>query len=80
MPPDLTFLSTDVRRQREIAQSALEEAKRLDELLKSSNPPPEFKEELERAKGTLLQVAKELAANVSTTSTIASNVISNLKR
>jgi len=73
MAPDgaLTFLTEDVRRQREIAQKALEDARTIDGLLKRGIEDAQAREALERAKNGLVGVARELAANAANTSTSA---------
>jgi hypothetical protein len=69
---DLTFLSEDIRRQREIAQAALEEAKNIDALLRETEQiDSAVKDRLERTKQTLLRVAKGLATNAASTSSAA---------
>jgi hypothetical protein len=72
---DFSFLTDDLKRQQEIAQEALNEAKRLDAVLNDAKVPPELKPELERAKASFLRVARELAANANTTSTSAITLI-----
>jgi uncharacterized membrane protein YgaE (UPF0421/DUF939 family) len=67
---DFSFLSEDVRRQREIAEQALEEAKRVDALLKDTTDP-KLKGELEKTRETLLNVARGLAVNATSTSSAA---------
>lgn len=71
---DFSFLSEDVRRQREIAEQALAEAKRVDELLKETTEP-KIKEGLEKTKKTLLDVASGLAVNATSTSTATVTVL-----
>ena len=68
---DLSFLSDDLQRQREVAREALEEAKKIDQLLKHENIDPSIKTTLEDAKKSLLKVASDLAANVTHTSSAA---------
>jgi hypothetical protein len=75
---DFTFLSDDVRRQRELAQEALDEAKRLSKLLNGkSTIDPELKENLEKTKDRLLNVARSLAANAASTSSAATIALLN---
>jgi len=64
----LTFLTDDVRKQREIAQKALEDARQIDGLLKKGIEDAQAREALERAKSGLVGVARELAANATNTS------------
>ena len=64
----MTFLTDDVRKQREIAQKALEDARQIDELLKKGIEDAQAREALERAKSGLVGVARELAANATNTS------------
>jgi hypothetical protein len=84
MPEDLKFLSLDIKRQQEIAQKALDEAKKLDIVLSNaaagSPDAKELKEKLQEAKETLLQVARELAVNANTTSSSAITVVSSLAK
>lgn len=71
MPPtDLSFLRDDLQRQREIAEQALGEAKRIDEILRTSDDP-KAKEELEKVKAVFIDIARGLAANATSTSTAA---------
>ena len=67
----LTFLMEDIRKQREIAQKALESARAIDSLLKRGVEDLQAREALEHAKSGLVGVARELAANVGNTSTSA---------
>lgn len=67
MAADFGFLLQDVRRQRELAQEALGEAKRIDGLLQA-NPDIPNRDELEATKQKWLKMARELADNASTTS------------
>ncbi len=67
------FLLQDVKRQRELAQQALDEAKRIDEILRAN---PENREELDAARNKWLEMARALAENANATSTTASTVIS----
>jgi hypothetical protein len=84
MPEDLKFLSLDIKRQQEIAQQALDEAKKLDTVLSSeaatSPDAKELKEKLQEAKEMLLRVARELAVNANTTSSNAITVVSSLAK
>jgi len=74
---DFGFLFQDVKRQRELAQEALDEAKRIDEVLKE-NPKTENRAELEEFKRKWLQMARALAENANTTSTTGSTTISTI--
>jgi hypothetical protein len=70
---DFSFLTEDVRRQREIAQEALEEARKIDALLRDTTnvsfaTNTTLKETLESTKKTLLKVAADLATNAISTS------------
>jgi hypothetical protein len=67
----LTFLMEDIRKQREIAQKALESARAIDGLLKRGVEDLQAREALEHAKSGLVGVARELAANAGNTSTSA---------
>jgi len=67
----LTFLTEDIRKQREIAQKALEDARELDGLLKKGVEDAQARQALERAKSGLVGFARELAANATNTSTSA---------
>ena len=73
---DFSFLIDDVRRQREIAQEALEQARKIDALLREATNTSlatnsSVKETLENTKKTLLKVADDLAANAISTSSAA---------
>lgn len=75
---DFSFLSDDVRRQRELAQEALDEAKRLSELLNGKTTmDPELKKNLEKTKDRLLNVARSLAVNAASTSSAATVALLN---
>jgi hypothetical protein len=70
---DFSFLTEDVRRQREIGQEALEQARKIDALLReptnvSLATNAALKETLESTKKTLLKVADDLATNAISTS------------
>ena len=67
------FLLQDVKRQRELAQQALDEAKRIDETLKAN---PDNREQLEAARNKWLEMARALAENANATSTTASTTFS----
>jgi len=77
MPPltfssgDISFLSRDLKRQQEIAQEALDEAKRLDEVLSDPKLAPEVRQKLEQAKVKFVRIARDLAANATHTSSEA---------
>ncbi|MGA2126170.1 MAG: hypothetical protein ABSG76_08455 [Xanthobacteraceae bacterium] len=71
---DLTFLSESVRKQREIAQEALDQARQIDELIKIS-PDPETRAALEKIKAGALKITRELVANVTHTSSAVSSTI-----
>jgi uncharacterized protein with PhoU and TrkA domain len=73
---DFSFLIDDVRRQREIAQEALEQARKIDALLREATNASlatntSVKETLENTKKTLLKVADDSAANAISTSSAA---------
>jgi hypothetical protein len=74
MAADLAFLLRDVRRQRELAQQALDEAKRIDEILKVAPATPN-RDELVASKQKWLEMARELAENANTTSQAGSTSI-----
>jgi hypothetical protein len=76
---DFSFLSEDLRRQRELAQKALDEAKRIDDLIDKS-ADEHFKAELTKAKEKLLEIASGLAANATHTSTAATITFSGVGR
>jgi hypothetical protein len=77
---DFGFVARDVNRQREIAQDALTEAKRIDALLQDPNLDVQHRNQLEEAKQKWLSIARELADNIVTTSTAASATISSVQR
>jgi len=79
MPPAaaLTFLSEDIRRQQEMAQEALNEAKRVDDLLrKDATRPEDLKKGLEETRRVLIGLARGLAANSTITSSSGSHLLS----
>jgi hypothetical protein len=63
---DFKFITEDVTRQRELAQEALAEAKRLDEEIQTEEDEPR-KRRLEEAKKKWLSVALSLANNAAAT-------------
>ena len=71
---DFRFLFEDVKRQRELAQQALDEAKRIDAFLKE-NPEIGHRDELEAAKAKWLEMARALAENANTTSQSGSTAV-----
>lgn len=74
---DFTFLSDDLRRQTEIAEEALQQARKIDATLKNlpANADPQLVNELEESKKNFLRVAQQLAANTSVTSASAKELI-----
>lgn len=74
MTLDLTFITQDVTRQRELARQALEEAKRLDELMKTAGG--DEKSRLEDAKRKWLEMARALAENATSTSVSGTSALS----
>jgi hypothetical protein len=74
---DFKFITEDVTRQRELAQEALAEAKRLDEEIQTEEDEPR-KRRLEEAKKKWLSVALSLANNAAATSTAASSTITTI--
>ncbi len=58
------LLTEDIKRQKDVAQKALEKAKVLDDALKGGNTDPLLKD----AKEALLEIARNLAANTTHTS------------
>jgi hypothetical protein len=70
VPSDFSFLTTDIRRQREIAQEALDEAKRIDAIIDKTTDAT-VKEELKKTKERLLKITRGLVDNVTHTSTAA---------
>jgi hypothetical protein len=65
------ILTDDIRRQKEIAEHALAQAKIFDDAVRSGNSDPLLKD----AVNVLFDVARRLAANSSTISSSASEVI-----
>ena len=74
---DFRFLHSDVKRQRELAQEALAEAVRIDEILKADQAGSDHAE-LEKAKKKFLEMANALAENAIRTSTSGSTTITVL--
>ena len=75
---NLNQLSASVRKQREIAQGALDEAKKVDELLKAVDLDPRTKETLEKIKAGILKVTRELVANTASTSAVVASTLSSI--
>ena len=74
---DFAFITEDVKRQRELAQQALDEAKRIDGELQDEADEAR-KQRLREAKSKWLAIARELAENAVTTSQAASSAISTI--
>jgi hypothetical protein len=74
LPSDLSFLSADIKRQQEIAQRALDEAKRLDELVAQATSE-ELRHKLKQSRDSMLSLARDLAINATSTSTAATITI-----
>ena len=72
---DFAFIQDDVRKQREIARRALEEALEIDRAL-GQVVPDDARRDLEKARDVLLQLAEDLARNANSTSATASTVVS----
>ena len=72
---DWSFLTKDMDRQRQLAQEALDEAKRIDEILKSM-PEGDARVELEKTRAKFLDLARSLAKNVTITSDAANTSLS----
>jgi hypothetical protein len=64
---NIAQLTESARRQREIAQEALDEAKEIDALLRDVKDR-KIRERLEKRKTGVLKVARELVANATSTS------------
>ena len=77
IPSDFNFLTEDIRRQREIAKEALDEAKRIDAVIEKTTDLA-FKEELEKTKERLLNITRGLVANVTLTSTAATVTLTGM--
>lgn len=71
---DLTALTESVRKQREIAQEALEQAKQIEDVLKTTSDP-KTKEALEKIKASTLKITRDLVDSVSTTSSAVTHTI-----
>jgi hypothetical protein len=84
MEKNITQLTESVRRQREIAQEALAEAREIDGLLQTGNvTDPVVRQKLEKTKSMALKVARDLAANATATSSSVQStfeLISNLAK
>ena len=74
---DLGFLLRDVRRQRELAQRAFDEGRRIDDLCKAADVPN--RAFLEETRNRWLKMAGALAENAYRTSTIGSIVVFALR-
>jgi hypothetical protein len=80
MEPEKSLFSLvdDVRRQREIAQEALNEAKQIDVLLQEVKDNPTLKQKLEDRKAGVLKVARDLVANAAATSSSVASTLSTI--
>jgi len=74
----LLSLVDDVRRQREIAREALNEAKQIDALLQEVKDNPALKQKLEDRKAGILKVARDLVANATATSSSVAFTLSTI--
>ncbi len=73
---DFDFLIKDIETQKQVANSAIQAAKRLREKQKNNEPVDDS--DVRLAIETLLNLAEKLTANSSTTSSLATNAISVL--
>lgn len=73
----INLLVEDVRRQKEIAQEALNEAKQIDDLIKHLDDS-ELKAKLELRKAGVLKIARELVANAATTSSSVATTLDTI--
>jgi transposase len=74
MNEDLTRLADTVRKQREAAQAALNEAKEIDEKLQTTGDP-DLKKWLQQRKEAVLKVAQDLVANTQVASSAISSTL-----
>jgi hypothetical protein len=74
---DISELAGVIRKQREIAQDALDEAKKIDELLKAETDPKK-KQDLERMKKGVVTIARHLVENTQATSALFASTISSI--
>ena len=77
--PDFQFLTKDVEIQNQLAREALEEAKRLDALLKNATTE-EQKALLQEMKEKLLHISDSLVSNATSTATSASKTLLSLRQ
>jgi len=75
--PDFNFIKTDIEKQRQAAQVALDEAARIEDILIKVTDPS-VKEKLGQTKSTLVKLAHDLANNVTTTADSANAAIKTL--
>jgi methionine synthase II (cobalamin-independent) len=66
---DISDLAGVIRKQREIAQDALDEARKIDELLRTETDPQK-KQDLERIKKGVATIARYLVENTQATSAV----------
>lgn len=74
---DLRFINTDVERQREVAQEALDIARTLDFLIEKESDES-TKNSLVLARDNILKVARKLALNANTTTSTASTIVDEI--
>ena len=69
------LLAEDIKRQKDVAEKALKQAKDLDEALSQPGANPLLKE----VRDTLVEIARNLAANTTSTSSLAVDIIRKSK-
>jgi hypothetical protein len=65
-----SVLTQDIQRQKEAAEKALNQAKELDKKMGANSDPI-----LKEARDTLVEIARQLAANTTSTSSAAADII-----
>jgi predicted ribonuclease YlaK len=74
---NISELAGVIRKQREIAQNALDEARKIDELLKAETNPQK-KQDLERMKEGVVTIVRHLMDNTEATSAVVVKTISSI--
>ncbi len=69
------LLTQDIKRQKDVAEEALRKAQELDRVLQDPNTDQRAKDQLQQARNTLLEIARSLAANTTSTSSAAVEII-----
>jgi hypothetical protein len=76
--PSFDFIVRDIQSQKQLAREALENAKRLEAVIKALPDGSKERAELEEAKKGFLDLARKLADNANNTSLSANNIVASV--